>query len=322
MISFVVPVRNDGERLRRCLRSIGRTAAAHPAARVEIIVADNGSTDNSADVARREGATVLNLSGARLGELRNRAAASAQGDILAFIDADHEIDGRWLTGAIDALADTGAGAVGAPYRAPTPATWVQRFYDRLRRHPARQEVVEWLGSGNMAIRRAVFEEAGGFDTSLETCEDVDLCRNLRARGYRVLSDERMRTVHHGDPSTLREVFYGELWRGRDNVRVSLRAPRSPRTIASAVVPVVSLAAIGVGVAGVLTRSAFGLALAAPALVFLMLVVLVRAALMSRRISELPQAVAVAAAYDAGRALALAGRFGHDRRRAQHARGVA
>ena len=45
------------------------------------------------------------------------------------------------------------------------------------------ERVTWLGSGNMAVRRSAFEEVGGFDTTLETCEDVDLCRKLRARGY-------------------------------------------------------------------------------------------------------------------------------------------
>jgi GT2 family glycosyltransferase len=322
-ISFVVPVRNDADRLRRCLRSIASAAPARLADSVEVVVADNGSTDDSADVARREGATVLNLADMRLGELRNRAAARARGNILAFVDADHEIDGQWMAAAVEMLSDAGTGAVGAPYRPPHPATWVQRFYDRLRRHPAHQEAVEWLGSGNMALRRAVFDEAGGFDTTLETCEDVDLCRKLRARGYGVLADERMRNVHHGDPRTLREVFFGELWRGRDNVRVSLRAPRSPRTIASAAVPMANLAAAGGCLAGVLSRSVPGLAIAALSLAFLASVVLVRAALMSRRVSDFPQAVAVATAYDAGRALALAGRFGHgQRRRAVPARGVA
>jgi hypothetical protein len=319
----VVPVRDDADRLRRCLRSIARSAAARPGADVEVIVANNGSTDNSADVARGEGATVLHMPGMRLGELRNGAAGQARGRVLAFVDADHEIDNRWIASALEVLADEGTGAVGAPYRAPSPATWVQRFYDRLRRHPAAQEQVEWLGSGNLALRRAVFEEAGGFDTSLETCEDVDLCRNLRARGYRILADERMRNVHHGDPGTLREVFHGELWRGRDNVRVSLRAPRSPRTIVSAAVPMANLAAVGGGIAAALSGTRTGLAVAALSFLLPAFVVSARAVLISRRVTELPQALAVAAAYEAGRALALAGRFGHaQRRRTVPARGLA
>ena len=46
------------------------------------------------------------------------------------------------------------------------------------------------------------------------------------------SGTRLRNVHHGDPASLARVFLGELWRGRDNARVSLRTPRSWRTLAS------------------------------------------------------------------------------------------
>ena len=314
-VSFIVPVRDDAARLERCLRTI--VAGTPKGADVEIVVADNGSVDRSVDVARMADATVLELPGIRLGELRNKAASVARGDILAFVDADHEIVPEWIAAAIDALEPAGHAAVGAPCRPPSPGTWVQRFYDRLRRHPARQEQVEWLGSGNMAVRRSAFEEVGGFDTSLETCEDVDLCRKLRARGYVLLADHRLGNVHHGDPQTLRQLFFGELWRGRDNVRVSLRRPWSGRTLASAAIPVVSLLAIAAAVVGVLLGSAVGFALSAVAVTGLAALIVLRAAVMRpapAAVDEWSRAVAVAAAYEAGRAFALAGRFGHRRRR--------
>ena len=315
MISFIIPVRDDAARLRACLTSI---AAGTPSGTpVEVVVADNGSTDDSVRTALSAGAQVLVLPQARLGELRNRAAAASNGSILAFVDADHEIAPGWIAAAVEALAHARVGGVGAPCHPPTPGTWVQRSYDRLRRHPTAQEPTEWLGSGNMAVRRDAFEEAGGFDTSLDTCEDVDLCRKLRAAGWQLVSDQRMRNVHHGDPRSLGQVFFGELWRGRDNVRVSLRRPTSSRTIASAAIPVANLTMALIALAGVASFTRTGAAIAATALLLLVAEVSVRTTRMAGASApaEWARAFAVAAAYEAGRALALVGRTAHRRRRA-------
>lgn len=312
-VSFVVPVRNDAARLVQSLGAI-RALGLAPAD-VEIIVADNGSTDASAEVARAAGATVLSLPDLRVGEVRNRAADAARGDVLAFVDADNEIGGEWIAAALEAVRDLHVGAAGAPYRSPSSATWVQRSYDGLRRHPAAREHVEWLGSGNMAIRRSAFLEVGGFDATLETCEDVDLCRKLRARGYTLVADRRMTSVHHGDPETLREVFFGELWRGRDNIRVSLRRPWSARSLVSAAMPVASLTATAAVAFAPLAGASVGLAMATAGAGFLAASVLARAARIRQSASPAwTEAIAVAGAYEAGRALALAGRFGYRRRR--------
>jgi glycosyltransferase involved in cell wall biosynthesis len=313
-VSFIIPVRNDARRLEHCLDSV--KTGHHAGAGIELVVADNGSTDDSAAVAGAAGATVMSLPGMRLGELRNRAVQAARGDVLAFVDADHEIGPDWVPAAVSVLSDDGVAAVGAPCRPPSPATWVQRLYDRLRRHPGGQEVVAWLGSGNMAVRRSAFEQVGGFDTSLETCEDVDLCRKLRAHGYRLVADARMHNVHYGDPRTLRHVFFGEMWRGRDNVRVSLRAPRTVRTLVSAAIPVFNLLALALVVVGLLSGTAVGWTMAALAAISVLVLMALRASVMisGAASGEFPRAFAVAAAYELGRALALTARGGYGRRR--------
>jgi GT2 family glycosyltransferase len=132
--------------------------------------------------------------------------------LLAFVDADQELDPGWCDAAIHALADASVTAVGAQYHAPADGTWVQRMYDRMRGHQPGTRGAAWLPSGNFVIRRTAFGRAGGFDTSLETCEDVDLCQRITAAGGRLFSVDRLRSIHHGDPATL-GLVQGELWRG-------------------------------------------------------------------------------------------------------------
>ena len=69
-VSFIVPVRNDEVRLRKCLQSLEANRSS--GVDVEIIVVDNGSTDGSRAVARAAGAHVLECPGLRVSELRNR----------------------------------------------------------------------------------------------------------------------------------------------------------------------------------------------------------------------------------------------------------
>ena len=112
--------------------------------------------------------------------------------------------------------------------------------------PAGVLQVDWLGSGSLAVWREVFEKVGGFDSRLETCEDVDFCQRLRRNGYGLWSDDRLRSVHLGDPRTLRALFFGELWRGRDNLKVSLRGPLTPRALPSVLIPLTILLLLTVG----------------------------------------------------------------------------
>ena len=186
-VSCVIPVRNDALRLKRCLEAITRSAAG---VTLEIVVADNGSTDGSADVARAAGAQVLSLPGLRVAELRNRAAAAVATDVLAFIDADHEIGDGWFAAAFRTLAGERVGAAGALYLAPDGGTWVQRMYGALRGRTTVAGDVPWLGCGNLAVRREAFDAVGGFDASLVACEDVDFCQRLRQAGWRVVGRSR------------------------------------------------------------------------------------------------------------------------------------
>lgn len=322
LVSFVVPVSNDAERLRRCLTSI--SANDYPRSLVEIIVVDNDSIDGSGSAAAECGARVLRSSARCVAELRNRGAGAALGAIIAFVDADHEIDPRWITVAVEVLSSGDVAATGSPYLTDPKANWVQQQYDGLRERPDHREEVSWLGSGNLAIKRQAFDRVGGFNTTLTACEDVDLCNRLRQEGHRIVADPALRSVHFGDPRTLKALFLGELWRGRDNLKVTFNGPRTFRNLRSAIVPVADLAALATGILLLLTGyHLFALA----CLLLALLPAAARATLITRRRAQsaasglvpvsrsAAQALAVAVVFDLARAFALLARGSHRARRA-------
>jgi len=317
-LTFVLPVRDDASRLRQCLASV---AANGHRDECEIVVADNGSKDASPQVAREAGALVVELPRATVAEMRNVAAQKAHGDLLAFVDADHLIGQLWVESAFDLFRDPGIAAAGAHYSSPGDANWVQRAYGRFRPVLRGVRDADWLGSGNLIVRQEAFRSVGGFDASLEACEDVDLCNRLRLRGYRLVSDDRLSSVHQGDPASLRAVFRGELWRGRGNMTVTLRGPWTPRALTSVVIPVFNLGClilVAVGAIGwpwtgpvpvILGLSGLGATLALR--VFRML-----SGTNALSGVELAGTAAVASAYELARALALVFRATHQTRRGE------
>jgi GT2 family glycosyltransferase len=302
VVSFVIPVRNDADRLRRCLESIRRNNTDHA---VELVVVDNGSEDDSAQVARRLGAEVICLPGVNVSTLRNAGVAVSRSSLLAFVDADHEIAPDWIDAAVARFREAGVGAIGTACHAPADGTWVQRGYDRLRVHRVDAHDTRWLGSGNLVVRRDAFQAVGGFDETLEVCEDVDLCFRLRRAGYRLVDDPALVSAHAGDPETLRALVKSEMWRSRNNVRVTLRSDTSLRSLVSLAIPILNLGALAALVFGAV-RGAAGLVVlsvaATTALALLYVLVMLRRGRWSPGTAG--QAFAVAWSYNLARALAL------------------
>ena len=314
-VAFVVPVRNDAIRLRRCLESI--VSNRYPRTAIELLVVDNDSTDDSAEVARAYADAVVTRSGISVAALRNFGARQTRAPIVAFVDADHAIDSSWIAAAAAALAAPAVAAAGFPYDTQPDANRVQRLYDAMRQRPASQQTVSWLGSGNIAVKRECFDAVGGFREDLVACEDVDFCNRLIQAGYSVIADPGMRSTHYGDPGSLRALFYGELWRGRDNLRVTFSGPRTARNLRSALIPVVGLICIAGTVAALLggqllLAAAFSLVPMAAAL-FRAVIIYTRQ--QNRGPRALGESLALALVFDLARSLAIVIPGSHGARRA-------
>ncbi|WP_027345703.1 glycosyltransferase family A protein [Hamadaea tsunoensis] len=206
LVSVIVPNYNYASTLGACIESAQRQT--YPS--VEVIVADDASTDDSVAVARARGVTVLETDvNAGVSTARNRGAAAAAGDILFFVDSDVALEPDAIAQAVTMLRDKPeVGAVCGMYLAEPmfPDTLVKR-YRAIQQFVWFTEIdgpIPGLHSALFAIRRATFEEIGPFNTNLRWTEEQDYGFRLNAR-YQVLAASAIRGRHDHD-GTLRVMI--------------------------------------------------------------------------------------------------------------------
>ncbi len=181
-ISLVIPAWNEARLLPRLLDTVdaARRRFEHGAAAVEVIVADNASTDATADVARDRGCRVVWVGQRRIASARNGGARLASAPILAFVDADSQIhpgtfvaveqclaDARFVAGATGVHLDRWSVGIALTYAMLVPWVWLLR-----------------MDTGLVFCRRADFEAVGGYDERRDFAEDVQLLWDLRRLGRR------------------------------------------------------------------------------------------------------------------------------------------
>ena len=188
--TVVIPARDAA-------RVLPATLAALPGA--DVVVVDNGSRDATAQVAASWGARVVVERRRSRALARNAGAAASSRELLAFLDADCVPGPGWLDTLCAAGADVAAGPV--EWRTRASPTRVERF-DAAWRLDAERAVAEgWAGSGNLAIRRDLFERLGGFDPTLvHAGEDVDLVRRAVASGASLVFVEGAAVTHAAETS--------------------------------------------------------------------------------------------------------------------------
>lgn len=170
LLSVIVPALNEGHRIGATLASLARQEID-----AELIVADGGSEDDTATVA----ATVASVVQAPRGRARqmNAGASHAHGEILFFLHADTIAPPGTLRLIADTLRDPAvtSGAFRLRFDRQSPVLWL---YERCTALP-------WpaicFGDRGLFVRRAVFDEVGGYP-EVPVFEDLELVRTLHRRG--------------------------------------------------------------------------------------------------------------------------------------------
>jgi glycosyltransferase involved in cell wall biosynthesis len=196
-VSVIIPARDAARWLGACLDAIAAQTAA-PAH--EVIVVDDASADDTAQVARSHPAVTRVVTGSGRGSYaaRNAAVALGDGEVLAFTDADCVPDPGWLAAGVGAI-ESGAGLAGGEVvsvalRHP-PNAWER--YDRamyLRQDELIREE-RFAATANLFVRRTVIDDVGAFDASLRSGGDYEFGRRATGAGYRLVYAPEACVVH-------------------------------------------------------------------------------------------------------------------------------
>ena len=208
-ISVVIPVWNGAEAIAVCLRAIGEQT--YPRELYEVFVVDNGSLDNTREVVRSfPFATLLLEPEAGSYRARNRGLAAAQGEVVAFTDADCIPDRDWLTAAARAARQYPSAGVLAGHiqlvRAGRDGSDACERYERLFSFNQARTVARYgvCTTANWLSPRALLTDLGGFDGALKSGGDSKLARQIRGAGHPIVYVPTM-LVQHPIRGTLREL---------------------------------------------------------------------------------------------------------------------
>jgi glycosyltransferase involved in cell wall biosynthesis len=180
-VSVVIPAYNAGATIADMLNGIVRQADAPTD--LEIIVVDNGSRDDTAEIVRRFADVTLLLEDKRgPSAARNRGLHHATGDIVAHLDADTLPTRTWLRNLVASFSDPGVVLAAGRTLIFHPATAVERYIAGAGLYETDRAISRlpfpFVPSLNMAVRRGAALAIGGWAEELMTAEDVDFSHRL------------------------------------------------------------------------------------------------------------------------------------------------
>jgi len=236
-ISIVIPTFNGASRIGDCLDALLKQTAGRD---VEILVVNDGSTDDTAEVVGGySGVRLITQRNAGPAAARNRGALEARGTFLLFTDDDCVPMPDWLDSMIKPFDDpevVGARGIYRTQQKRLAARFVQIEYEDRYRLMADLDCIDFIDTYSAAFRRDRFLEMAGYDTSFPVAcaEDVELSYRMSAHGWK-MKFAPAAIVYHMHPSTLsrylRKKYKFAFWRVlavRKNPRKAVRDSHTPQ----------------------------------------------------------------------------------------------
>jgi len=218
--SVIIPVFNEAQTLGDCLMSLVRQAEQHQG--IEIIVVDDGSTDNTADLAPGfPGVRWLRQIQQGPAAARNRGAREARGEIVLFMDGDCIPLDNWLEEMLAPFqqAPDIIGVKGAyiTYQRALMARFVQIEYEDKYDKLAVPAYIDFIDTYSAGYRRQMFLKVGGFDQEFPVAcaEDVELSYRLANLGCKLVFNPNAKVIHRHPDSLadyLKKKYKFAYWR--------------------------------------------------------------------------------------------------------------
>ena len=210
-ITAYTPAYNVSEYLARTIE--GLISQTYPFD--EIFVIDDGSRDNSAEIASRypQVKLIRHSVNKGLAAARNTAMSVARNELIASVDADVVADANWIATLLPHMADPKVAGAGGILVEGVQKTLADRWRGA---HMAQEWGPNYIrnprfiyGSNNV-LRKSAVLEAGGYNESLRTCgEDPDLASRLRGRGWDLVYDPAAVTTHmrHDNLRSVMDMYW-------------------------------------------------------------------------------------------------------------------
>lgn len=203
-VSIIIPTFNGASRIVKCLDALLQQNAS---SQMEILVVDDGSTDNIAEVVKQYShVRLISQANAGPAAARNRGALEAGGEIICFTDDDCVPASDWLAAMVAPFEDSEVVGVKGVYRTQQKqliARFVQLEYEDRYRRMSRFSNIDFIDTYSAAFRRDKFLEVRGFDTDFPVAcaEDAELSYRMSARGWK-MKFAPAAVVYHTHPETL------------------------------------------------------------------------------------------------------------------------
>jgi O-antigen biosynthesis protein len=196
-ISVVVCTYNGARTIRDCLEGLRKLEYPD----FEVIVVDDGSTDDTAVIARTYGVCLISTPQRGLSNARNTAMEAATGEIVAYLDDDAYPDPHWLTYLAATFLSTTHVGVGGPNIAVSGDGLIADCVANAPGNPVHILLsdlqAEHIPGCNMAFRKTCLEAIGGFDPVYRVAgDDVDVCWRLQQRGWTLGFSPAAMVWHH------------------------------------------------------------------------------------------------------------------------------
>ena len=212
-VSVVVALYNSADTLDDCLSSLMKIDYPD----YEVIVVNDGSTDNSEEIIKKYPFKYLTTENKGIGAARNVGLEAATGEIVAYIDSDAIADQDWLSYLVTTFNESDFVAVGGPNLVPEDDNWIAKCVYRSPGGPTQvmldDQNSEHIPGCNMSFKKCSLDEIGGFNKVFTSAgDDFDICWRLLEKGYRIGFSPSAVVWHRRRPSVSaywkQQVGYG------------------------------------------------------------------------------------------------------------------
>ncbi|PAV27034.1 hypothetical protein CF392_02540 [Tamilnaduibacter salinus] len=210
-ISVVIPTFNEEKDIAQTLESLSNQSL--PKDSYEIIVVDNGSTDETTNLVRSFTDDLFIVPDINVGAVRNYGAKMAHSKLILFLDADCIIPRDHLETCLERREKVFSGVIfGGSLNSRKDPGWVEKYW--LLEGPCAQNRQRELTGACILVDKGVLLSLGGFPEDVTSGEDTLFSQRAKSAGHKITISTDLAVTHLGNPKTVREFFKRQSWHAK------------------------------------------------------------------------------------------------------------